>query len=469
MGLVGLGLEAYWEQFEGLQQRLEGYLDSVQKRIAAPSRTVINLGLIDSIDKGIAASHRCRVEDIDILLVYVTTYALSSVLLPVLRGRGLPILLLNLQPTAAIDYPVFNRATDRVAMTGEWLAYCNSCPVPEICNVMRRLDIPFHQVTGMLQDDPDCWNEIDEWLRAGEVVHALEHSRLGLMGHYYTGMLDVATDLLQISGCFGLNIEMLEVDELSRLRRGVEERTLQGKISDLREFFDVDPECTEDDLAAAARTAIALEQFAAAHSLSMMAYYYKGIGISENEDTLESIILGTSMLTARGIPVAGEYEVKNVVAMKILDLLGAGGSFTEYYAADYKADLVLMGHDGPGHPQIASGKVKVRPLRVYHGKVGSGLSVEMSVRHGPVTLLSVVEDRTRGFKFVLAEGESVPGNILQIGNTNGFYRFPVGARTFMERWNAQGPAHHCAIGTGHLGNQLAKIAGLLGISIERVC
>ena len=200
-----------------------------------------------------------------------------------------------------------------------------------------------------------------------------------------------------------------------------------------------------------------------------MAYYYKGVGIAENQDTMSSIILGASTLTANGIPVAGEYEVKNAIAMKIMDLLGVGGSFTEYYAMDFQADVVLMGHDGPGHAGIASGKLKVRPLEVYHGKVGNGLSVEMSVKHGPVTLLSIVEDREHGFKLLVAEGESVPGEILKIGNTNSFYRFSLGARGFVEQWNSHGPAHHCAIGTGHISNQLAKLASLLGLPIVRVC
>jgi L-arabinose isomerase len=200
-----------------------------------------------------------------------------------------------------------------------------------------------------------------------------------------------------------------------------------------------------------------------------MAYYYKGVGIVENMDTMSSIILGTSLLTARGIPVAGEYEVKNAIAMKIMDLLGAGGSFTEYYAMDLRAELVLMGHDGPGHPGIAAGKLKVRPLQVYHGKVGNGLSVEMSVKHGPVTLLSVVEDREHGFKLLVAEGESVAGEIMEIGNTNSFYRFSPGVREFVERWNSHGPAHHCAIGTGHIANKLAKVASLLDLPIIRVC
>src|SRR5262249_43552453 len=155
-----------------------------------------------------------------------------------------------------------------------------------------------------------------------------------------------------------------------------------------------------------------------------LAYYYQGTGVPENEATAASIILGTSLLTARGIPVAGEYEVKNAQAMKIMDLFGAGGSFTEYYAMDFKDDVVLMGHDGPGHLAIGEGRTKVRPLRLYHGKVGKGVSVEMAVKHGPVTLLSVIEAGPGKLGLLCAEAESVPGPILEIGNTNSRYRFP---------------------------------------------
>jgi L-arabinose isomerase len=205
------------------------------------------------------------------------------------------------------------------------------------------------------------------------------------------------------------------------------------------------------------------------NSLDMLAYYYMGSGIDENENTMSSIILGTSMLTGSGVPVAGEYEVKNVLAMKIMEELGAGGSFTEYYALDFKDDLVLMGHDGPGHPHIAQDKIRVRPLHVYHGKVGRGLSVEMAVKYGPVTLLSVVEDKDRGFSLLVAEGESVKGRILEIGNTNSRYRFPLGARGFVEAWNARGPAHHCAIGVGRWGAQLRKLAELMNLGFHQVC
>jgi L-arabinose isomerase len=141
----------------------------------------------------------------------------------------------------------------------------------------------------------------------------------------------------------------------------------------------------------AARTSVALDRLVEIHKLGSLAYYYQGTGNPENEDAISSIILGTSLLTARGIPVAGEYEIKNAQAMKIMDSFGAGGSFTEYYAADFADDILLMGHDGPGHIAIAQGKTKVRPLQVYHGQVGRCVSVVMSVKSGPVTLLSVIQ------------------------------------------------------------------------------
>ena len=469
VGLAGLGLDAYWTQFEGLEARLLGYLSEVERKIEEPNRRIFNLGLIDTPQKALAAGHTCRRNDIDILLIYVATYALSATVLPIVLRARVPVVLLNLQPVAAIEYESFNKMDSGAAMTGEWLAHCSSCPMPEIANIFRRLDIPFHQVTGMLHDDPDCWEQITEWLRAAHVVNSLGHGRLGLMGHYYSGMLDVATDLTQVSGRFGIHVEILEVDELSALRREVAEESISQRLEAFAKFFEVGKDCPDSELRRAAVTALALDQFIEKNDLDMMAYYYKGTGIPENENTMSSIILGTSMLTGRGIPVAGEYEVKNVIAMKIMDLLGAGGSFTEYYAMDFEEDLVLMGHDGPGHIGMAQDKIKVRPLRVYHGKVGNGLSVEMSVKHGPVTLLSIVEDKERGFKLQVAEGESVPGAILQIGNTNSRYRFPLGVRRFVEEWNCHGPAHHCAIGIGHLAGQIDKFASLVGLSCIKVC
>ena len=469
IGLFGIGLEAYWPQFKGLKQRLQGHVRTVAKHLERPGVEIVNLGLIDSPSKAMEAGHRFRQEDVDLVFLYATTYALSSTVLPVVQRAKVPVIVLNLQPAAALDYEKLNRMGDRAAMTGEWLAHCAACPVAEIANVFTRARIPFHQITGILHDDPAVWNEVDAWIEAARVAHVMAHNRLGLMGHYYCGMLDIATDLTRHCATFGGHMEILEVDELAALRREVTGRQIHSRVAEFRRRFAVQPDCAPDDLARAARTSVALDRLVREHDLGSLAYYYMGTGNPENEEAMSSIILGNSLLTARGVPVAGEYEINNAQAMKIMDSFHAGGSFSEFYAMDFNDDIVLMGHDGPGHIAIAAGKTRVRPLKVYHGKVGRGLSVEMSVKHGPVTCLSIVQTADGPLKLLCAEGESVPGPILEIGNTNSRYRFGIGARQFVTEWNAHGPAHHCAIGVGHVADRLAKLAALLQIECVRVC
>ena len=468
VGLFGIGLDAYWEQFEGLKDKLESYVEIVSGKIKSYDVEVINLGLIDTSQKAMEAGHQFRKADVDIIFLYVTTYALSSTVLPVVQRAKVPVIILNLAPEAAIDYKSFNAMNDRTKMTGEWLSYCSACPVPEIANAFKRANIKFHQVTGMLNEDKECWDEIGEWIEAAKVANVMAHNRLGAMGHYYSGMLDIYTDLTQQIATFGGHIEIIEVDELSALRKGITQKEIYERVAHFHTIFDVQTECAAEELESAARTSVALDKLVAKYELGSMAYYYKGTGITENEDTMSSVILGTSLLTANGIPVAGEYEIKNAQAMKIMDSFGVGGSFTEYYALDFTDNVVLMGHDGPGHIKIAEGKTKVRPLTVYHGKVGKGLSVEMAVKHGPVTLLSVVETKD-GLMLLVAEGESVSGPILEIGNTNSRYRFSIGARKFVNDWNSHGPAHHCAVGVGHIASKIKKLSQLLDMEMVQVC
>ena len=468
IGLFGIGLEAYWDQFEGLQNRLVAYIDIIAGTIANQDAELINLGLVDSTDKAFKAGLDFKKEDVDLIFLYVTTYALSATVLPVISKAKVPVVILNLSPEASIDYASFNKMEDRTAMTGEWLAHCSACSLPELANVFLRSGIPFYQITGMLQNDPHVLSEITEWIAAARVTRTMYYNRLGVMGNYYGGMLDIYSDMTLQCSTFGGHIEILEVDELSALKSEVTEAEVRERIQVITQQFEVQADCLPEELHRAAKTSVALDKMVALHNLGSLAYYHKGTGSVQNFDTMTSIIVGNSLLTSRNIPVAGEYEIKNVQAMKIMDTFGVGGSFTEYYAMDYNDDVVLMGHDGPCHPQIAEGKIKVKPLKVYHGKIGSGLSVEMSVSYGPVTLLSVAETGTGKLKFIVAEAESVPGPILEIGNTNSRYKFPSGARNFVESWNAAGPAHHCAIGKGHIAAKIAKLGKMLNVEVKEI-
>jgi L-arabinose isomerase len=278
IGLFGIGLEAYWEQFTGLKDRLEGHLKVVQDKLAAMHPAIVNLGLIDNSEKAFAAGHAFRREDVDLIFLYVSTYALSSTVLPVVQRAKVPVIILNLAPEAAIDYATFNKMNDRTNMTGEWLAFCTACPVPEIANVFIRTGIKFYQITGMLHNDEACWTEVREWVDAARVASIMFHNRLGCMGHYYSGMLDIYSDLTQQYAHFGGHIELIEVDELAMLRKKVSDTQIEERVTCFKEIFAVQPDVSEEELQRAARTSVALDQLVDKYQLGSMAYYYKGTG-----------------------------------------------------------------------------------------------------------------------------------------------------------------------------------------------
>ena len=312
------------------------------------------------------------------------------------------------------------------------------------------------------------WRELEEWTRAAAVVDGLRQNRMGLLGHYYCGMLDVYSDLTRLSATFGTHFEIVEMCKLKVLRDQVTAQDVEQKLDEFRQAFSIDPLCPKDELRHAAATAVALDRMVEQYRLGSVAYYYEGTPRGDYENIITTLIPAGTLLTARGIPMAGECEVKNAHAMKIMSLLGAGGSFSEPYAMDFNDDVVLWGHDGPGHWKMAQDGVRLVPLTVFHGKPGRGIGIQMSVRQGPATLLSVCEGKD-GVHLLVAEGESVEGETLHIGNTNSRYRFPLHVKEFIERWSKGGPSHHCAIGVGHVASRIEKVAALLGIPVIRVC
>jgi L-arabinose isomerase len=467
IGLFGIGLDTYWDQFEGLKERLMGYQHEIARRISAYAVDVLDAGLVDTPEKAVQAGEYLKKNDVDMLFLFVSTYALSSTVLPLAQKMNLPLIILNLQPVVAIDYDHFNKLGDRGKMTGEWLAHCQACSVPELANVFNRSGISYEIISGYLDEDA-VWNEIRDWTDAAKVLSVLRNNRLGILGHYYSGMLDVYTDITRLAAVFGTHYELLEMCELKKLRDDVSDEETENKIREFKRSFEVQDSCSSDELVRAARTSIALDKLIETHKLGSLAYYYEGESGNEYEDMVTSVIAGNTLLTGRNVPVAGECEVKNAHAMKIMDSFGAGGSFSEFYAMDYKDDIVMLGHDGPAHFAIAEGAVQLVPLPVYHGKPGKGLSIQMTVKHGPVTLLSVVEGRDEVFLLV-AEGESVEGPTLQIGNTNSRYKFSIGAKAFINEWSKQGPAHHCAIGLEHIAHKIEKLGQLLNVKVVKVC
>jgi L-arabinose isomerase len=468
IGLFGIGLDTYWPQFKGLLRRLKGYQAEIGERLRAFGVELVDAGMVDTPEKARAAASLFRREEVDVIFLYVSTYALSSTVLPVVQQARVPVVVLNLQPVPQLDYAKFNALGDRGAMTGVWLEHCQACSAPEIACVFNRTGVAYHLVTGYLHEEA-AWSELRDWVEAAKVMRAMRDNRVGVLGHYYCGMLDVYSDMTQQSAVFGNHFELLEMCELHKLREAVGKTAVQKKVAQFHREFEVSSECEPGEIQRAARTSCGLDALVREHRLGSLAYYYESQDGNPYRDIVTSVIAGNTLLTGHNVPVAGECEIKNVQAMKIMDLFGVGGSFSEFYLADFEDDVVFLGHDGPAHFAIAEGRVGLVPLPVYHGKPGKGLSIQMTVKHGPVTLLSVVQAAGGKVFLLTAEGESVPGPVLQIGNTNSRYRFNLGAKAFMNQWSQAGPAHHCAIGVGHVAGRVEKLGALLDIEVRRVC
>ena len=468
IGFFAIGLDTYWAQFEGLLDRLQSYQAEIHQKLSQMDADIVDAGMVDNPAKANIAAELFTSQNVDLIVMYVSTYALSSTVLPIAQKVKVPIVVLSLQPTAAIDYDSFNALNDRGLMTGSWLANCQSCSVPEIASVFNRADIPYYMVTGYLQQQ-SAWDQLNDLLDAAYVAKAMANNRIGVLGHYYCGMLDVYSDMTQLSSCFGSHFELLEMCELHQLRQQVSPAQIKAKLTEFETKFDVSPECEQKELDRAARTSCALDALAQNHNLGSLAYYYEGSPGNDYENIVTSVIAGNTLLTGSNVPVAGECEIKNVHAMKILDAFGVGGSFSEFYAMDFNEDIVLLGHDGPAHFAIAEGRVGLVPLPLYHGKPGNGLSIQMSVKHGPVTILSVVQSRNGKVSLLVAQGRSVPGPTLQIGNTNSRYKFDISAAEFVEQWSMAGPAHHCAIGVGHIARKIINLAKLLNLDYLQIC
>ena len=456
VGVFGIGLAAYWPQFPGLRERLVGYQGIVEDRLPKAGAEVVSAGLVDDAPSAHRAGEFFAREDLDLLICYAGTYATSSQVLPVVQQAGLRVLVLNLQPCDALDY--------ETADTGEWLANCSVCCVPEISNAFARARIPFHVVSGPLFDDAP-WREIGDWCAAAGAVRAWRRARIGFLGHTYPGMLDMYSDFTMVHAQVGAHVEVLEMCDLAQRVPAADEAAVAAKIAEAREVFTLDASVDPDELQWAGRVAVALDRLVTDFDLSGLTYYYRGSNGNEYERLGGGLILGNSLLTARGIPAAGEGDLKTCLAMMLMDRLGAGGSYTEFYAMDFREGFVLMGHDGPGHLAISQEKPVLRGLGLYHGKRGRGVSVEFNVKTGPVTILGMTQTAGGHFKMLAAEGESIPGPILRIGNTNSRIRFAQPPGEFVNRWCMEGPTHHCALGIGHRSTALEKSALLAGISL----
>ena len=459
IGLVAGGLGAYWPQFPQLLPQLEQSAAYVVDRFQQLDAVVIDVGFVSDAQEAAAAAERLRQADCDLIVMFITTYLTSSMVLPIAQRSNTPVLVMDLQPTTKMDHSVFG--------TGEWLAYCGQCSIPEIGNVFRRAGIPFRSVSGWLRQD-SAWQRIERWVRAADIRARLRHARHGLMGHVYLGMLDVSTDLTLLPVTFGSHVEVLEFDDLRQRVEQVTDGETEQRMSLAREIFTLDESVVDEDFAWGAKVSVGLDRLVEEFDLDSLAYYHRGLDGEQHERLGAGMILGASLLTARGIPASGEYELRTSVAQLITQAAGAGGSFCEIQALNFDDGVVEMGHDGPAHLAVASREPLLRGLGVYHGKRGWGVSVEFDVQHGSVTLLGLGQDRDGTLSLITSEGTVVPGPLLEIGNTTSRVDFGRDPGEWVDEWSATGVGHHWSLSIGHRAVDYRAAADLLGVPHRHV-
>lgn len=464
IGIFTVGHEPYWTQFEGLLNRLLEYHQTLSEIVEENGVTVTDYGMVDTSIKGYQVLDRMKGDKLDLLFCNMTTYATSSTFTPIMANLDIPIVLVALQPLERMDYA---HACTRMQLEND-----NICSVPEFTGVAIRYGKKIQDVIlGMLYQDEKAKQEIREWCEIAKVLHDLKGARIGLMGHVMEAMYDMHADPTALSAAFGVHTPLLELDDVIRLYNKLEEKEISAKREMILQEFDtpepgsdsITARLTEEDLYQAAKTAAALDRFVKEYALTGLAYYYEGLENSLHRQLAGSFIVGNSLLMARGFPMCGECDIKTCIGMLIMDRLDMGGSFAEFHPFDFREDFILVGHDGPHHIAIAEGKPVLRSLAKYHGKPGSGASVEFKIKEGPITMLGISQNRNGAFKFIIGEGESREGPIPATGNTNTRGHFEPGTRDFVKAWVMEGPTHHFALGIGHRAKTLQKIADILHI------
>ncbi len=458
IGIVGMGHYIYWPQFDGLLNELKGkqksFADYFSKAV-----DVIDLGFADDIDSAFITMKKAQGSDLDALFIVMSTYITSQVVFPFAKYLKIPQILVGLQPLERLDY---GKTTTYMQLVND-----DICSMPEFAGVYERLgaEMPFFMVE-TAGNHARIAARVGEFERAISALAAFKYAKFGYLGHTYDGMYDMNTDPTAFASAFGSHVKMLEMCELCDYVKGASEQAVKAKLEEIRAVFDIrepssDPltdYVADSDLSLAARCAVGLDTLVENNGLSALAYFYKGEGGNEYEQIASNLIIGNSLLTSRGIPLAGEADLKTAAAMMIMNRLGGGGSFAELHPFDTVDDIVLIGHDGPHNLSISNDKPILRKLKKFHGKSGCGVSVEFKLKTGPISLLSCSLDRNGRFKLVSATGESMPGAIPATGNTNTKCRFKVPATEFVEKWCACGPTHHLALGIGDRSRELALFA-----------
>lgn len=476
VGVMIVGHREYWTQFAGARECLlkngAGFEDMLRRYGANVVTYTAADGtqMCDTPEESYKAGVYFKAEDVDLLFLYLTSYVASGRYMQGVLACGAPVVLIGYQKER--DFSTMGVADDIFSGT--------ACPIPEACNALTRclkppVGVHFGEYIDGDKFAPEFERDMEEWCRVANALRAYKGAIFGHLGHSYEGMLDMNFDPTTFTKVFGIHIRMLEMCQLAEFVREATEEEVRDKIDLIEHTFDLldasyDPTTRDilpEDIEWAARCSVGLDKLMDRNNLSGMAYYYEGLS-NEYERVAAGLIIGNSLLVSQGRSLAGESDMRTCMAMYTTSSLGCGGSFAEMGATSFRDDVLLVGHDGPHDIRISDKKPTIRALGLYHGKKGSGISVEFSLKAGPFTVLGLGMDENNRFSFIVAEGESQRGPVPQMGNTWTRGYFGPNISRFIEEWSNAGNNHHYALSIGHNASVLKKLARALGIGFKQI-
>ncbi len=476
VGLMVVGHREYWPQFPGMRERLLENAAGFERLLQRGGTEVVTYAasdgtqMCDSTEESYKAGVFFKSEDVDLLFVFLTTYVAS--------GRYVQGLLACPAPVVVIGYQKDNDFEG--LQLYEQTANGSPCQMPEAYNALTRclkapVGIHFGEYFGESRFDSNFESNVFEWCQVASVLRSYRGAVFGHLGHTYEGMLDMNFDPTLFTRTFGVHIRMLEMCQLAHSVNTATNEAVQSKRNEILETFHIldssydttTRAVSEQDLLWTARCSVGLESLIKDNNLAGMAYYYEGRA-NEYEKIASSLIIGNSLLVSQGCSLAGESDMRTCLAMYTTSVIGAGGSFAELCTTSFREDIVLVGHDGPHDIRISDAKPTIRGLGLYHGKKGDGISVEFSLKEGPITMLGLGMNEDSEFSFIVAEGESRKGAIPQNGNTLTRGYFGPNVSSFIEEWSSAGNNHHYALSLGHNASVLQKVAKALGIGFTQI-
>lgn len=462
IGILAVGLAAYWPQFSGMREAVLGHHAALLNLIGDGAERV-ELGLVDTVDGARAAAASLAASDVDAVFVHLTTYATSEPLLLAVASTNVPVVLLNVQSVRKLD-------VGGVRTIGDWLGVAISCAaLPEMTASLRRIGRRFDVVTGHLDGDDELAKHLSSWVDACSVRRMLRTKSFGLFGRPYPGMTDLYIDETAFFDAFGTHTRHLTWDDIADAATRVADSEADARQQALRNAFEIPDEVEGAPLRSIARVLAGLDRLIEAEGLCALPNHYEGAVRDDHVTVLAASNPAFSVLMAEGIACPVEGDIKVALAMLMLKAVAGTATLAELYSMDFEDDVVILGHSGAADITISRRKPTLKHSAVFHGKSGSGFLTQTFPKLGAMTLLSLTQDGDGRFVMVAAAGEIVDGPAMLLGDTNCRVRFAPGLRGFVNAWAEEGPTHHGVMAPGDHIDALRLVAKLFDVELRQVC